>query len=78
MWVGSPPTLQEAGWVGGPVWTSGENLTPTGIRSPDIPARSELLCRLSSAGHTIMQPNLTRFYKPVNNTALLNETSRAV
>ena len=33
--------VQEAGWIPGPVWTDMENLTPTGIRSPDSPARSE-------------------------------------
>ena len=31
----------------GPVWTGVENLVPTGIRSPDRPARSQLLYRLS-------------------------------
>ena len=35
------PNLQEAGWVPGPVWIGAENLTFTGIRSPDRPARSE-------------------------------------
>jgi hypothetical protein len=36
------------GWVGpGLVWTSAKNLTPTGIRSPDHPARSHSLYRLS-------------------------------
>jgi len=34
------------GWSPGPVWTGAENLVPTGIRSPDRPARSESLCRL--------------------------------
>jgi hypothetical protein len=34
------PIVQEAGWAPGPVWTGAENLTPTGIRSPDLPARS--------------------------------------
>jgi hypothetical protein len=42
--------VQEAGWAPGPVWTAAENLSPTGIRSPDRPARSELLCRLSYPG----------------------------
>jgi hypothetical protein len=28
------PIVQEAGWAQGPVWTSAENLTPTGIRFP--------------------------------------------
>ena len=33
------PIVQEAGWAPGPVWTGAENLAPTGIRSPDRPAR---------------------------------------
>ena len=32
------------------IWTSAENLVPTGIRSPDRPARSESLYRLSYPG----------------------------
>ena len=36
----SVPIVQEAGWNPGPVWTGGKNLAPTGIRSPDPPARS--------------------------------------
>jgi len=35
-------TVQEAGWVPGPVWTGAENIAPTGIRSPDRPARSSV------------------------------------
>jgi len=31
--------LQEVGWASGPVWTGAEHLAPTGIRSPDRPAR---------------------------------------
>jgi hypothetical protein len=30
----------EAGWAPGSVWTGAENLAPTGIRSPDHPART--------------------------------------
>jgi hypothetical protein len=41
------PIVWEAGWAPGPVWTGEENLTPTAIRSPDLPARSESLYRLS-------------------------------
>jgi len=37
------PMVQEAEWAPGPVWTSAENLAPTGIRSPDRPARSQSL-----------------------------------
>jgi len=44
------PTVQEAGWAPGPVWTGAENFTSTRIRSPDRPARSESLYRLSYPG----------------------------
>jgi hypothetical protein len=37
------PIVQEAGWAPGPIWTGAENLAPTGIRSPDRPARSQSL-----------------------------------
>ena len=40
------PIVQEAGWAPGPIWTSAEKIDPTGIRSPDRPARSQLLYRL--------------------------------
>jgi len=40
------PTIQEAGWASGPVWTGAENLAPTGIQSPDCPVCSQLLYRL--------------------------------
>ena len=46
----SVPIVQEAGWAPGPVLTGAENLAPTGIRSPDRPARSQLLYRLSYRG----------------------------
>jgi hypothetical protein len=41
------PIIQEAGWTPGPVWTCAKNLTPAGIQSPDRPARSQSLYRLS-------------------------------
>jgi hypothetical protein len=47
------PILQEAGWAPAPVWTGAENLAPTGIRSPDRPARSQSLYRLSYRAHHI-------------------------
>ena len=34
-------TVQEAGWVSGPLGTVAKNLAPTGIRSPDRPASNE-------------------------------------
>ena len=42
--------VQEAGLTPGAVWTGTENLAPTGIRSPNRPARSESLYRLSYPG----------------------------
>ena len=44
------PIVQEAGWAPGPVWTGVENLAPTGIRSPERPARSQSLYRLRYPG----------------------------
>jgi hypothetical protein len=41
------PIVQEAGWVSGPVWRGAENLVHTGIPSPDRPACSQSLYRLS-------------------------------
>jgi hypothetical protein len=44
------PIVQEAGWSPGPVWTGAKNLALTGTRSPDRPARSESLYRLTYPG----------------------------
>jgi hypothetical protein len=41
------PIVQEARWAPGPIWTCAKNRTPTGIRSPDHPARSQSPYRLS-------------------------------
>jgi hypothetical protein len=41
------PIVQEAGWAPGLVWTGAENLAPTRIWSPDRPAHSQSLYRLS-------------------------------
>jgi len=51
----SVPIVQEAGWAPGPVWTGAENLAPTGIRSPDRPARSQSLYRLLYLAHRFME-----------------------
>jgi hypothetical protein len=44
------PILQKAGWAPGPFWVGAENLAPTGIRSPDLPTRSESLYLLRYPG----------------------------
>ena len=43
------PIVQEAGWAPGPVWTE-RKVSPTAIRSPDRPAHSQSLYRLSYPG----------------------------
>ena len=45
------PIVQEAGWAPVPIWTGGK-FSPTGIRSPDRPTRSQSLYRLSYPVHT--------------------------
>ena len=47
------PVVQEAGWASEPVWTGAENLAPTGIRSPDRPARRQSLYRLRYLAHCL-------------------------
>jgi hypothetical protein len=44
---------QEVRWAPGPAWTGAENLSLTGIRSPDRPARSESLYRLRYPGPSV-------------------------
>ena len=46
----SIPIVQETGWAPGPVWRDGKS-RPTGVRSPDLPARSKPLYRLSYPAH---------------------------
>jgi hypothetical protein len=42
--------VQVVGWVSEPVWRGAENIAPTGIPSPDLPARSESPYRLCHPG----------------------------
>jgi hypothetical protein len=44
------PIVQEAEWASEPVWIDAENPAPTGIRCPNLPARSESLYRLRHPG----------------------------
>jgi len=52
------PIVQEAGWAPKPVWTGAENLAPTGIRSPDCPARSQLLYQLRYPAHSFYRKQI--------------------
>ena len=54
--------VQEAGWAPGRVWMGAENLALTGIRSPDRPARSESLYRLSYPGRPRKFIRLIKYY----------------
>ena len=47
----SVSVTHEAGWASVPVWAGAENLASTRIRSPDRPAGSQLLYRLSYPTH---------------------------
>ena len=49
------PIVREAEGASEPVWISAENLAPTGIRSPDRPARDEPLYRLRHPGSYFTQ-----------------------
>jgi hypothetical protein len=40
--------VQNDVWTSGPVWTGAQDITPTGVRTPNRPARSESLYRLRS------------------------------
>ena len=46
----APKEREEAGWAPGLIWTGAEYLAPTGIRSPDHPARNKSLYRLRYPG----------------------------
>ena len=50
-----PGTHCKAPW---PVWTGAENLVPTGIRTPDRPARSQWLYRLRYPAYLFTIPLL--------------------
>ena len=56
--------VSEAGWAPWPVWTDAKNLAPTGIRSPDRPARSEHLYRLSYPGPPCLLTQNTEITNP--------------
>jgi hypothetical protein len=58
------PIVQEAGWAPGSVWT-GRKSRPTGIRSPDRPARSQSLYRLSYPAHSPWVLSVSKFVTDV-------------
>jgi hypothetical protein len=67
------PIVQEAGWAPGPVWTCAENLAPTGIRSPEYPARSQSLYWLRYTAHFLLCLPVN-IYPHFRDTALFRNT----
>ena len=68
------PIVQEAGWAPEPVWMGSENLSPSGIRSPDRPARSESLYRLSYPGPIINNFNTLNIWHHCLVTGIISPT----
>ena len=64
--------VQEAEWTPGLVWTGAENLASTGIRSPDRPARSQSLYRLS---YPAPQRSINLFKMKKTKSTLLSSAS---
>jgi hypothetical protein len=60
----SVPILYASGWAPGSVWTDAENIAPTVIRSPDRPARSQSICRLSYTGPQFTESYVFQFAIP--------------
>ena len=72
------PIVQEAGWAPGP-GTTGAKSRPTGIRSPDRPARSQSLYRLSYPAHrniTVSRTCCDNFF--VEGTDVFKITARPI
>jgi hypothetical protein len=65
------------GWVGlpGPFWTGAENLAPTGIWSPDRPACSEMLYRLSYPGPRLIGCTWAISCQPVTRKSGMNPST---
>ena len=70
------PIVQEVGWAPGTVWPGAENLARTGIRTPDLPARSEQLYRLSYPGPTGTMYFLVLVYDITAVSVISNQTCR--
>ena len=66
------PIVQEAGWGPGSVWTAGKS-RPTGIRSPDRPARNQSLYRLSYGAQMYQAAILFLFHVAVFISEIHNE-----
>ena len=72
---GERPGTHCTGWASEPLWIGAENLAHTGIRPPDLPARSESLYRLRYPSSLEQEYNdkfqhLGFFYVTINFTDL--------
>jgi len=68
----TPAKQPVPGWAPGLVWTGVENLAPTWVRSPDHPARSQLLYRLRYLAHLCV---FGAAYNNVSGNMLVNHMS---
>ena len=61
--------IQVAEWAPAQVWTTEENLSPTGIRSPDQKASSQSLYRFSYPDHDPIRNSLLNTLRPAARTS---------
>jgi hypothetical protein len=69
------PLYKKVGWAPGPVWTGAENLTRTGIRSPDLPAPSQSLYLKDSSGINISDQLPNGIHETDYRTAYIRPTT---
>jgi hypothetical protein len=55
-------TVQADGWASEPFWTGAGNLTPTEVRTPNCPGRSQSLYRLSDPGRSPVSQSTLSFF----------------
>jgi hypothetical protein len=72
------PIVQEAGWAPGPVWTGAENLSLTGIRSPDHPARSSVAIPTELPGPQFLVTTSRKCERIIMNCLTHSETQTLV
>lgn len=67
--------VKETGWALGPIWMGPENLTLTGVRTPDRPACGDSLYNVHYPGQQISTTFFTKTRRNYDNN---NNTKRCV
>lgn len=70
------PILQKAIWVPESVWTSAENVAPTGIQPPDRPSRSLVDMPTTLSQPTPVKISITELLLPGNNISILRQKGK--